>query len=265
MTRIAALLGKELRDLRMNPGLFVPVAIVGVVSLLLPFVAAVLMPALTGERLADSRDFAIAIEQYRLNPPPGVDPEGAVQVWLFEGFLLFQLIVPVVVATSIASHAVVGEKRARTLEPLLATPITTFELLAAKTLAAWLPAVALALLCFAIYMTGIALVARPGVATALLAGRSFIVAALLGPLASLAALQVTICMSSRAKDERSAQQWGSLIVLPIAGTLLTPFLGVQVTPSIMLTGVAVLAGVNAVLMRVAIGLFDRESILTRWR
>ena len=33
---------------------------------------------------------------------------------------------------SVAAYAVIGEKQARTLEPLLATPLTTFELLAAK-------------------------------------------------------------------------------------------------------------------------------------
>ena len=41
---------------------------------------------------------------------------------------------------SVASDSIIGEKQARTLEPLLATPITTFELLAAKILGALLPA-----------------------------------------------------------------------------------------------------------------------------
>ena len=41
---------------------------------------------------------------------------------------------------SVAAYSVIGEKQARTLEPLLATPITTFELLAAKVLGALLPA-----------------------------------------------------------------------------------------------------------------------------
>ena len=33
---------------------------------------------------------------------------------------------------SVAAHSVIGEKQARTLEPLLATPLKTSELLAAK-------------------------------------------------------------------------------------------------------------------------------------
>lgn len=265
ISRIRALLGKEFIDLRLNPSVFLPVGIVGIMSLVIPFVIAIVVPAVTGERLSDSPDFEMALEQQQVRQTPGLDPEGAVQVWLFEGFLLFMLIVPVVVATGISSHSVVGEKHARTLEPLLATPISTFELLAAKTLGAWLPSIGLALLCFGAYIGGIGLFAEPGVVPALLSTRSFSVVLLLGPLASLAALQATVCVSSRAKDERSAQQWGSLIVLPIAGSLIAPFLGVEMTLAIVLTGVGVLLVVNVILMRVAIRLFDRESILTRWK
>ena len=49
------------------------------------------------------------------------------------------LLTPITGAMALAAHAVVGEKQARTLEPLLATPITTFELLVAKVLGALLP------------------------------------------------------------------------------------------------------------------------------
>jgi ABC-2 type transport system permease protein len=265
MKRMAALLGKEFTDLRLNPSVFLPVALVGVVSLLLPFVIAVIIPAFTGELLSDSEDFDAALAMYKLQPVPGLDREGAVQAWLFQQFLLFMLIVPVVEATGVAAHSVVGEKQARTLEPLLATPLTTFELLAAKALAALLPAIVLALACFGLYVGGIALFARPGVAWALLSARSLSVVLLLGPLAALAALQTTICFSSRADDERAAQQWGSLIVLPIAGALIAPFLGFEVSLPVILGAVVFLMLVNAIIMRIAISVFDRETILTRWK
>jgi len=47
------------------------------------------------------------------------------------------LIIPV----NIAAYSVVGEKTTRSLEPLLATPITTAELLIGKNMAAAIPAV----------------------------------------------------------------------------------------------------------------------------
>ena len=43
---------------------------------------------------------------------------------------------------------------------------------------------------------------------------------LLGPLASLTALQLAVCVSSRVNDARSAQQLAALVVLPITGLLI---------------------------------------------
>lgn len=266
MRRLRALLGKEFMDLRQHPSVFLPAAIAAFFSLLLPFLIAVVIPAVSGDPLSDSADFELATEMYQREPATrALDPEAAIQAWLFQQFLMFLIVIPVVGSTSVAAHAVVGEKRARTLEPLLATPLTTFELLAAKTLAALLPALALSLICFGVYLTGIALVARPGVASTLLAVRSLTVVLLLGPLAILAALQVAVCVSSRAGDERSAQQWGSLIVLPLAGMFVAPLLGAEITLSTILGAALVLGVVNGILMWVGIRVFDRENILTRWK
>ena len=69
-----------------------------------------------------------------------LDPEGAIQAMIFQQFLILLVLTPVAGAMSVAAYAVVGEKQARTLEPLLATPITTFELLVAKVLGALVPA-----------------------------------------------------------------------------------------------------------------------------
>jgi ABC-2 type transport system permease protein len=88
----------------------------------------------------------------------------------------------------------------------------------------------------------------------------------LGPLAALAALQMAVCVSSRVNDVRTAQQIGVLVILPVPGLLLGQLFG-----SLQLTGpliVSIAAGalvVNAVLMWIGIILFDRETILTRWK
>jgi len=267
MTRVLALLEKELADLRQNPALFVPAALTGFFSILLPFIVAIVVPQVAGERLSDSSDFEIAIEMYRNEPSvKGLDPEGAVQAWIFQQFLVLLVLTPVAGSMSVAAYSVIGEKQARTLEPLLATPLTTFELLAAKVLGSLLPAVGLTLACFGFYVAGVALFAQPGVFRALLTPRSLAIVFVLGPLAALAALQLAVCVSSRVNDARSAQQIGALIILPIAGLLV-----MQLTGSFLLTIPVIgfialmLAGVNASLMLFGIALFDRESILTRWK
>lgn len=266
IARVAAIVGKELADLRQNPGVFVSAAITGVLSLLLPFFVAVIVPTATGERLADSGDIELAYAMRRAEPAAAaLSDEAAIQGWIFQQFLLMLILTPIAGAMSVAAYSVVGEKQARTLEPLLATPITTAELLAAKILGAALPAAALTVVTFTVYVAGIAVFAEPGAWRLLLLPRPLAVMFLLGPLASLLAIELAVCVSSRARDPRSAQQIAALILLPITGLLVAQLIGeLQLTLAAIAVIAAVLAVLDAALLLLAVSLFSRESILTRW-
>lgn len=267
MNRVLALFGKDLIDLRRNPAIFFPAVLAGLISIALPFFVAIVVPYFAGERLSDSSDFEIAMEMYRAQPGTrALDPEGAVQAWIFQQFLVLLVLSPVAASMSVAAYSVIGEKQARTLEPLLVTPITTFELLTAKVMSAFVPAVVLTVGCFIIYLVGIALVARPGVYATLLSVRPLAILFVLGPLAALAALQLAVCVSSRVNDARSAQQLGALIILPIAGVLVAQISGTLYLTLPLIGFIALmLLGVNIGLMLIAIAIFDREAILTRWK
>ncbi|HEY5619541.1 MAG TPA: ABC transporter permease subunit [Vicinamibacterales bacterium] len=267
MTRTVALLRKELADLRQNRAVFLPAVLTGIVSIFLPFFVAIFVPAVTGEQLSDSSDVEIASRIYRDQPAlADLNAEGAIQAWIFQQFLVLLVLTPVAGSMSIAAYSVIGEKQARTLEPLLATPLTTFELLAAKVLGALVPALGLTLACFAAYLGGVALLAQPGVFRALLLPAPLAIIFILGPLAALAALQLAVCVSSRVNDARSAQQIGALVVLPIGATLVLQLTGsFQLTVPVIASIALALTAVNAGLMFLGIALFDRESILTRWK
>ena len=268
-SRIAALLGKDLSELRRSPGIFLPGVLTGLASVIYPFVIAVIVPAVAGERLSDSSDFDIAIEMYRSQPGAvALSAEGAIQAAIFQWALT--LIVGLTTVTgsmSIAAHSVIGEKQSRALEPLLSTPLTTFELLAAKVVGAAVPGVALTVACFSLYVVLIAAFAEPGVWLSMLTVRSLVFVFVLGPLAALLGLQLAVCASARTNDARSAQQTGAiLIVIPIAALQIAQFLGgIVLTSGMMLLIAAGFVGLNAIMMRIAIGVFDRESILTRWK
>lgn len=266
MRRVLALLRKELVDIRGNRSLFMPALISGGFSLLLPFFVAVLVPALSGERLSDSSDFRIALELYRAQPiTTALEPEAAIQAWLFQQFLVLLAFTPITAAMSVAAYAIIGEKQARTLEPLLATPISTVELLGAKVLGSFVPSLVLAAGCYVVYLALIAIFALPGVWTVLLLPRSLATMFVLAPLATLAALQLAVCVSSRVNDARSAQQIGALIILPLSGLMVAQLIGgVQLTSTVMGWIALGLIAFSVLLMRVAVALFDRESILTRW-
>ena len=85
-------------------------------------------------------------------------------------------------------------------------------------------------------------------------------------MAALVSLTLAVCVSSRVNDARSAQQLAVLVVLPLTGLLVAQLTaGFVVTMPIILLITAVLAAISAGLMRLGVALFDRETILTRWK
>ena len=269
MRRVLALVAKDFAELRHSPGIFIPALLTGVATILYPFVIAVIIPAATGERLSDSSDFEIAELFHRTEPGvANLNPEAAIQAFIFQQALALLVgITTVTGGMSVAAHSVIGEKQARTLEPLLATPLKTSELLAAKVISAAVPGVVLTTACYLAYVLLIALFAEPGVWTALLTARSLGLVFIVGPLASLLGLQLAVCASSRVNDPRSAQQLGAFVLIVPVGILqVAQFVGGLILTAPILFGIGlVLAAGNVLVLRVAIRLFDRESILIRWK
>lgn len=265
--RVSALFSKELAELRRNLAALIPVAFLAVVTVTLPFLIVVVVPHAIGEPLADDSDFrSLATRAGGSERVERLSTEGAVQAFLFRQFLLVQLLIPVTGAMAFAGHSLIGEKQVRSLEPLLATPITTTELLVAKGFGALAPSLAIMLCANTIYFTGIALMAEPGVLGAVLDARSVLVLLGLGPAASLVALQIGVLVSSRVNDPRTAQQYSAFLILPLTALFAVQFTGaLAMTIPVVLFMVLVLLGIWLLLVALGVVLFDRETILTRWR
>ncbi len=73
--------------------------------------------------------------------PTNISAGDCFQVFLVSQFMLLFMIIPLAIPVTISAYSIVGEKTTRSLEPLLATPITTAELLIGKSLASLIPAV----------------------------------------------------------------------------------------------------------------------------
>jgi ABC-2 type transport system permease protein len=264
MMRIRTLVTKEFLDLARNRAALVPVLIVTVMSLVLPFGIAVAVPALTGRGLGTDADLVkvSAVGGVQLD----LSNDGRVQLFLFQQFLMLFLLTPITGAMALAAHAIVGEKQARTLEPLLATPITTLELLAAKVVGALAPTLAISLAGLALYFGGIMLFGAPGVAASMASARTLVLIVLVAPAAALVSLQTAILISSRVNDARTAQQFGVLIIIPLTAVLIAQFTGsIWLSASVLaLVGLGLLA-VWVLLTLLSVVVFERESILTRWR
>jgi ABC-2 type transport system permease protein len=261
---VTGLFRKELLDVARNRGALFPVVLVTAIALAVPFVVTILVPSLSGGGLGDDTDLARV--STLVASGAALPPDARVQLFLFQQFLLLFLLTPTTGAMAMAAHSVVGEKQARTLEPLLATPVSTLELLLAKVMGALVPTLVIAIAGLLLYGAGIALFAMPGVLAAMASPRTAVLVLLLAPASALLSLQAAILISSRVNDARTAQQFGVFIVIPVSALLVAQFSGALWLSSGALAaisaGILLLWGILAV---VSVRLFDRETILTRWR
>ena len=266
--RVFALAQKDAVELLRNPGAIVPAVLMVLGSLFPAFLVIVITPRMVGTTLEDSGEFAEAAAKAAALMPElaGLTGNALVQAFLFHQFSLPLLMVPVVASMSLATHAVIGEKQSKALEPLLSTPISTLELLAAKAMTPFLFALGLTWSAGALYLLGAALIGEPGVFRAVAGPRLVIMFLVLGPLVELASLLVSVIVSSRSNDPRSAQQITALLILPITIVFVAQLMGLVVVGSTaMLLGAAGCIVLNVILFWVGIQVFQRETILTRWR
>lgn len=189
------------------------------------------------------------------------------QFLILQQFMVFFLLLPIIIPVTIASYSIVGEKTTHTLEPLLATPISTSQLLAGKALAAVLPAVGATLLGFSIFITGTSILAvSPAVALAFLTPLWLVGILVMGPLLSVAGVGIAVIISSRVNDPRVAEQLSALVVLPVLAIFVGQVLGkILLDLRLMLQIAAGLVLVDGILLYFATQLFQRETILTRWK
>jgi len=265
LARVRALAGKEVADLRASTGVLLGPLAMLLTAVLMPIGLAIAVPAWSGEPLDSARDLVTLAQQFPVPGSEGLGDAALVQALLLHQFLPLMALVPVVGAMTLITTAVVGEKQARTLEPLLATPLTAAELLLAKAGTAFGVALVSLAAGYLLFLGLVAATALPGVAATLVTWRALALVAGVAPAASLVALALGAIVSTRAKDARAAQQAGVVVVLPLVAVFLAQLNG-QValdTWDLTLTTV-VLLGISAGLAVVAVRVFDRERILTRW-
>ncbi len=188
------------------------------------------------------------------------------QVYMASQFMLLFLMEPLIIPVNIAAYSIVGEKTTRSLEPLLATPITTAELLGGKNLAAVIPAILATWGGFALYVVGLLIVASSTVVKALLTPTWLIAILVVGPLMAVLSVNFSLMVSSRVNDPRAAEQISTVIILPVLllfiGQISGFFFINQQIIWLMALGTLI---VDGIMVYLAIQLFQRETILTRWK
>jgi ABC-2 type transport system permease protein len=191
----------------------------------------------------------------------------AVLPTLLNAFSFLFVIGAALLPVGIASYSLIGEKVQKSLEPLLATPTTDEEILAGKSIAAFLPAIGINFVGALIFTTLVDLFTYNTLHSIYFPNWDIVIIIfLLGPLSSLLSVGYNVLISSRANDIRTAQQLGALIILPLGAVyLLTEIKVLDLTTSNLLIMAACLAVIDVIVFFLAKTAFQREEILTKWK
>jgi ABC-2 type transport system permease protein len=263
MDKIKVVIGKEWGEVFRNRLVLFSVAFLPILFTALPLII------LNG--MSGSTDLAAEIPfdgpQSFTSSCQGLNGGECMEYFLASQFLLLYMILPIMIPVTIASYSIVGEKTTHTLEPVLATPITDIELLAGKALSAVIPALLATWGGFAIFLVGLNILGTsPAVISKLLSpvwlGAIFAV----GPLLSISAVSLAVMVSSRVSDPRAAEQISALVVLPVLAIFIAQIAGlIYIDAQVVFWMVIALGVIDLALLYIAIQLFQRETILTRWK
>lgn len=265
-SRVQAVISRELLEIRKNKTLLFTIFLP---PLLLTFIPIVMLGVLGGQMT--DRNMNTSAEQiaryYALSPEfAKYSPSELMQLIIFQQFLVLYLVMPLIIPMTVAAYSVIGEKEARSLEPLLATPIRTAELLWGKSLAAIVPAIIGTWLAYAIFFIGARFVTTAQVFAGLFNPMWLVAMVVLTPLLALLAVGIGVMISSRVNDTRVAQQIGGMLVIPAVVLGLAQTAGfILLNAFTFIIGAVIIALIDIGVLYLATLIFQREKILTQWK
>lgn len=259
--RVLAVYRKDTLDLTKNRGLLFSM-------LALPAVLVIVPTVVVWAYARDPSDVNLRVMAQYYDPTLPHNASAAaflIEKTLSDWFGLF-LVMPVFVPILISSQSVAGEKERRTLEPLLASPVTAAELVIGKSLASLVPAV---LITWAAFLCLCATVDGVGYAFArqlLLPNALWLFGVgIIAPLFAFFGNGVAVLVSARVGEARLAQQISALVVLPLVGLVGSAVAGLlkSGTGFYAIQGAVVLV-LDLILIWVSVRMFDRERLISRW-
>ena len=179
---------------------------------------------------------------------------------LARNWLPMFLVLPIFLPILLAAQSIGGERERRTLEPLLATRVSTLSIILGKSLAALVPALLITWIAAAFFCLGMDLV----VGRFLLPDSAWLFGTLvLCPLLALFGNAMAVVVSSRVLDPRAAQNIAATTVVPLLGLLVVQLAGrIALGPRFYAILAVAVGAADAALVAIAVRLFDRERLLT---
>jgi ABC-2 type transport system permease protein len=250
---------KEIKEVIKNKSIWAPALILSIVFALILPIAFII----GADAVLEDESAAVLFEKLF----EGQDLFASLVIFASKQLLIFLLLIPAMLPSLIAPASIILEKESRTLEPLLATPIKTSELLLGKSLTSIIPSFALSIINFILLSLAIDIASYQRLGYILLPNLEWVIVAfVLAPLISFVLTMLSLIVSSKSTDIRSAQGIGAVIIFPIYAVI-----GLQIGGFFLLNIYYLLLGclffliLCPIFLKIAIQVFDRENILTKWK
>lgn len=260
---------KEMRDARTNKQVWPIYLLLPPIALALPIIFVTVMPGVVRAEMekGDAAMQSLARLAQGAEEFAGMPLDEAMSRFFLRSLVAFFLIMPLVISSVSAAFSIVGEKQQRTLEPILATPITDAQFMLGKMLSSSVPAVIIMWATALLATIVVDIISLSMYRAALLPDRFWAMGVLvLGPLLTVGAVLATMRVSARMTDPQAANQFGGLVILPAFLVSLAIF-GKLLTLSFAALCIACLLVLllDLFLFRLNLRKFQREEILTRWK
>ena len=255
---------KELKELLKNKEILVTIII-------MPIIFALLVPAsmitLNFADTSDIDDTDVGFDIFRNMAPYWDELDNLQKVTVIQSnfYLAFLIMIPMVVPMAISSDSIAGEKERKTIERLLAAPITNQELFIGKALAAAFPTIVISLVAEIVYIifTDIILYDLMNQRIILPNIFSAVMFVLIIPAQTILTTLIMTAISSRSKGSREALQKSGIIAMPYIFLIATiVFLPMLVHPLLSIASGAIIIGICLLIFRVATNSFKRDKLLS---
>ncbi|MVT12795.1 MAG: ABC transporter permease subunit [Euryarchaeota archaeon] len=185
--------------------------------------------------------------------------------YISTSYLIFFGIIPLSLASTISSYSIVGEKTQRTIEPILATPVEDSELFIGKMLAPFVPTIIITYIVLGFYTLFVDYLSLRlgGIVFPNYAWYSIVI--LFIPFSTILMILLTLVFSSRAMDPRSAQQFSSIILIPLLIIFILGIVIYTLTSLLIVIMSIIVILSDIVVYKFALKIFNREIIVSRWK
>jgi len=261
---------KDWLEIRRNWQVILPIVVVPfMISVFLPVILTVI-PSLAGAQAQGLSGFENLIE----NLPRHIQEQLAgmteqqimIYVIAIYFFAPFFLIIPLMASSVIASDSFAGEKERKTIEALLATPISDGELFLGKMLVSFIPSMIVTIMSFAVYTAVFDVLAYDIFNGILLLPNIDWILLIFGlaPTVALASIGLTVMVSAKVRGFREAQQISVVLLIPVLAMIVGQSTGAIIFgPTVILALIGLFVFIDFVVFSAGVKLFKREEILSK--